>query len=324
VRALVSGGAGFIGSHLVDALVARGDEVTIVDDLSTGRGENVAGAIGRGAKLIAADVTDRAAIRRVCDELRPARVLHLAAQVDVRISVGDPGHDARVNVEGTVNLLDAAHRAGAGGFVLASSCAVYGEPEDGTVPLAETAALRPGSPYGQAKLAAEGYVALYRDLHGLGAASLRFGNVYGPRQGAVGEAGVVSIFCKELVAGGRPTVFGEGTQTRDFVYVGDVVEAILATSDASATGEFNVGTGRETSVLELVELMASAAERDDFSPRMEPPRAGEIDRMALDPALLHSALGWADSVGLEDGLARTWDWARNALAPGPEEPSPTL
>jgi UDP-glucose 4-epimerase len=307
VKALVSGGAGFIGSHLVDALVARGDEVTIIDDLSTGRGENIADAMARGARLIPADVTDLAAVERICLGCRPDRVFHLAAQVDVRVSVSDPGLDVRVNVEGTVNLLDAARQAGAGGFVLASSCAVYGEPAEGAVPLREDSPLRPGSPYGQAKLAAEGYVALYRELHRLQTASLRFGNVYGPRQGAVGEAGVVSIFCRQLIQGGRPTVFGDGNQTRDFVYVGDVVRAILAASDRDAIGEFNVGTGRETSVLELVEHLATIGGRADFVPEMEPGRPGEIARMALNADRLRSRLDWRPQVPVEVGLRQTWE-----------------
>jgi len=320
---VVTGGAGFIGSHLVDALVERGDEVTVIDDLSTGRGENLAAAIGRGAKLIPADVTDAQAVSRICGDFRPERIFHLAAQVDVRISVSDPGLDARVNVEGTVNMLDAARAHGAGGFVLASSCAVYGEPVEGSVPLAETAQLSPGSPYGQAKLAAEGYVALYRELHGLRAASLRFGNVYGPRQGAVGEAGVVSIFSRLLASGGTPTVFGDGEQTRDFVYVGDIVAALLAAAEAEAVGEFNVGTGLETSVLELLDALGSASGRGELTPEMAPPRAGEIDRMALDAGRLRSALGWREEVGLADGLQRTWDSIVAGDA-GPEQASPTL
>jgi UDP-glucose 4-epimerase len=333
VKALVSGGAGFIGSHLVDALIARGDRVTVVDDLSTGRGENIADAMARGAKLVPADVTDRAAIERVCHNFRPDRVFHLAAQVDVRVSVRDPGLDVRVNVEGTVNLLEAARNAGAGGFVLASSCAVYGEPDNSSVPLTETAPLRPGSPYGQAKLAAEGYVALYRDLHDMAAASLRFGNVYGPRQGAVGEAGVVSIFCRELISGGRPIVFGDGLQTRDFVYVGDVVNALLAASDRKAVGEFNVGTGVETTVLDLVEELGTIGGRADFIPEQQPPRAGEIARMALDATRLRTALGWRESVPLDVGLRRTWESNRTrrhgpgragAIPASPEPGSPTL
>ena len=162
----------------------------------------------------------------------------------MRVSVSDPGFDVRANVEGTVNVLEAARARGRGGFVLASSCAVYGEPAAATVPLAESARSAPAPPYGQAKLAAEGYVALYRQLHGLRAVSMRFGNVYGPRQGAVGEAGVVAIFCRALIQGGSPPLFGDGTQTRDFVYVGDVVDALLAAADAGALGEFNVGTGK--------------------------------------------------------------------------------
>lgn len=307
MKALVSGGAGFIGSHLVDALIARGDEVTVIDDLSTGRGENIADAMAKGARLIPADVTDLAAVERVCRNYRPDRVFHLAAQVDVRVSVSDPGLDVRVNVEGTVNLLEAARKTGAGGFVLASSCAVYGEPEPGTVPLTESARLRPGSPYGQAKLAAEGYVALYRELHGLPAASMRFGNVYGPRQGAVGEAGVVAIFCRELIQGGSPLLFGDGTQTRDFVYVGDVVAAMLAASDRGALGEFNVGTGKETSVLDLIDQLATIGGRADFIPEQMPARAGEIDRMALDATRLRSSLGWMERTPIEIGLRLTWE-----------------
>jgi len=313
MRALVSGGAGFIGSHLVDALVDRGDEVTVVDDLSSGRAENLTDAVARGARLITGDVADPVAVARICDELRPERVFHLAAQVDVRTSVSHPGHDVRVNVEGTVNLLEASRRAGAGGFVLASSCAVYGEPAPGAVPLSELAALRPAAPYGQAKLAAEGYVALFRQLHGFPGASLRFGNVYGPRQGAVGEAGVVSIFCRLLDEGGRPTVYGSGRQTRDFVYVADIVAALLAASDHGAVGEFNVGTGHETSVLDLVDLLARASGRDDFEPVMAPPRAGEIDRMALDASRIRNALGWHEQTALDHGLRSTWESASPTL-----------
>ena len=322
MRALVTGGAGFIGSHLVDALVGRGDQVTVLDDLSTGRAENLTGAIARGARLVTGDVVDAATVQRVCDEARPDLVFHLAAQVDVRISVAEPGRDVRINVEGSVNVLEAARRSGVSGVAVASSCAVYGEPATGDVPLAEGAPLRPSSPYGQAKLAAEGYAALFRELHGLRAASLRFGNVYGPRQGAVGEAGVVSIFCRELARGGRPTVFGSGTQTRDFVYVGDVVAALLAAADAGAVGELNVGTARETTVLELVQLLAAAGGRADFTPIMDAPRAGEIERMALDPTRIRSVLGWRERTTLEQGIGLTWAWAAEALAPGP--PSPTL
>ena len=316
MKAFVSGGAGFIGSHLVDALVDRGDEVLVVDDLSTGRGLNLTGAMAGGAQLIPGDVTDLAAVERVISKFRPDVVFHLAAQVDVRISVEDPGFDVRVNVEGTVNLLEAARRASAGGFVFASSCATYGEPSEAALPLDERAPLRPGSPYGQAKLAAEGYVALYRELHGMRAANMRFGNVYGPRQSSVGEAGVVAIFCRQMVAGGTPVVFGTGNQTRDFVYVGDVVSALLAAADSGASGEYNVGTSIETSVLDLIEKLAAVGGRADFIPEMKPARAGEIDRMVLDASRIAEHLGWSPAVDLESGLRRTWEfYARRRHAP---------
>jgi UDP-glucose 4-epimerase len=316
VKAFVSGGAGFIGSHLVDALVERGDEVLIVDDLSTGRGLNIADAMARGARLIPADVTDLAAVERAISNFRPDVVFHLAAQVDVRVSVEDPGFDVRVNVEGAVNLLEAARRVDADRFVFASSCATYGESPDESLPLTERAPLRPGSPYGQAKLAAEGYVALYRELHGMRAANMRFGNVYGPRQSSVGEAGVVAIFCRQMIAGSTPAVFGTGNQTRDFVYVGDVVRALIAAADTGASGEYNVGTSIETSVLDLVDTLASVGGRADFIPEMKPGRAGEIERMALDPSRAAEHLHWKPQVELDTGLRLTWEfYARRRHSP---------
>jgi UDP-glucose 4-epimerase len=306
MKALVTGGAGFIGSHLVDALVARGDRVVVIDDLSTGNGANITSALEKGATLIPADVTDLAAVKRAVADFRPDCVFHLAAQVDVRVSVGDPGLDVRINVEGTVNLLETARSVGTRNFVLASSCAVYGEPDDGSLPLVEKAPLRPGSPYGQAKLAAEGYTALYRDLHGMRTANLRFGNVYGPRQGSVGEAGVVAIFCRALIGGGIPQVFGSGEQTRDFVYVGDVVRALLAAADGDVSGEFNVGTGIETSVLDLIEELAIVGGRRDFIPEQLPPRPGEVERMILDSTLARERLRWEPRTGLREGLTETW------------------
>ena len=316
MKAFVSGGAGFIGSHLADALVERGDQVLIVDDLSTGRGLNIASAMAKGAQLIPADVTDLAAVERAISHFRPDVVFHLAAQVDVRVSVEDPGLDVRVNVEGTVNLLEAARRVSCDRFVFASSCATYGEPSPGELPLGERSPLRPDSPYGQAKLAAEGYVALYRELHGMHAANMRFGNVYGPRQGGVGEAGVVAIFCRQLISGATPVVFGSGTQTRDFVYVGDVVTALLAAADRGASSEYNVGTAIETSVLDLVDELATASGRADFIPEMKPGRPGEVERMALDRSLAAAHLGWEPRTDLATGLRLTWDAnARTRHAP---------
>jgi len=317
MRALVSGGAGFIGSTLVDALLARGDEVVIVDDLSTGREVNVASAMSAGAKLIPADVRDARSLQSIVAVHRPQLVFHLAAQVDVRISVSDPGRDVRVNVEGTVNMLDAAQRAGAQSFVFASSCAVYGDPFNGkrrgsggaismdAFPLTEDAKVRPDAPYGQGKLGAEGYVALYRNLHGLRTVSLRFANVYGPRQNPLGESGVVAIFCDRLVNGGRPTIYGDGTQTRDFLFVHDAVAALLAAGDSNVGGEFNIGTGVETTVLDVAEKLRKLSGRDDFQPDIESANPGEIKRMALASGLADAELGWQPSVGFDEGLQRT-------------------
>lgn len=306
MKALVTGGAGFIGSNLVDALLERGDGVVVVDDLSTGRHANLERAIAGGAELIVEDVADGQATLRVCEAVRPELVFHLAAQIDVRRSVADPAFDARVNVEGTINLLEGALRCGARRFVFASTGgAIYGEGAGRELPLGEDAARAPEAPYGQSKLAAEGYADLYGRLHGLSAVSLRLGNVYGPRQDPLGEAGVVAIFCGKLAEGGRPTVYGDGRQTRDYIYVGDVVEALLAAAGSEARGALNVGTGRETAVLELVERLARIGGRRDFEPRMAPPRPGEIERIALDCSRATEALGWRARVELGEGLERT-------------------
>jgi UDP-glucose 4-epimerase len=335
MRALVSGGAGFIGSTLVDALLARGDEVVIVDDLSTGREINVTAALDAGATLIPADVRDARSLESIVAVRRPQVVFHLAAQVDVRISVSDPGRDVRVNVEGTVNMLDAARRAGAQSFVFASSCAVYGDPFNGhrkdrdaismdAFPLTEDAPVRPDAPYGQGKLGAEGYVALYHNLHGLRTVSLRFANVYGPRQNPLGESGVVAIFCDRLTGGGRPTIYGDGTQTRDFLFVDDAVAALLAAADSNVSGTFNVGTGIETTVLEVAEKVKRLGERPDFTPDIEPARAGEIERMALCSDLAEAELGWRSAVSFDEGLQRTlggWTPARGARTGDPDSES---
>jgi len=338
MRALVSGGAGFIGSTLVDALLARGDEVVVIDDLSTGRGTNLSAAMARDAKLIPADVRDSHSMKSILEVHRPQTVFHLAAQVDVRISVSDPGRDVRVNVEGTVNLLDAARRAGAESFVFASSCAVYGDPHNGRhhprgarpmrrqeeLPLTEDASVRPDAPYGQGKLGAEGYVALYRNLHGLRTVSLRFANVYGPRQNPLGESGVVAIFCGRLANGGRPTVYGDGMQTRDYLYVDDAVAALIAAANSDVGGEFNIGTGVETSVVDLAEKVRRIGGRDDFQPEVAPPHPGEIRRMALSSELARAELGWEFTMSLDDGLKRTlggWAWSPDGDKAQQSEPA---
>ncbi len=306
MEALVTGGAGFIGSHLVDALLDRGDHVVVVDDLSTGRRENLDDAVAKGAVLVETDITDAAAVAKAFETGRPEVVFHLAAQIDVRRSVSDPVFDLGVNVGGTLNLLEAARQTQARRFVLASTGgAIYGEGSGRQLPLDEQAECRPGAHYGQSKYAAEGYLSLYGRLYGLSAVALRLGNVYGPRQDPLGEAGVVAIFCGVLLGGGTPRVFGDGRQTRDYVYVGDVVEAFLAGAASEAQGTYNIGTAVETSVLELGRLLAGVCERE-FDPQMAPPRPGEVQRIAIDSARAASELGWRPgTTTLEQGLRAT-------------------
>jgi UDP-glucose 4-epimerase len=306
MRSVVTGGSGFIGSNLVDALVERGDEVTVIDDLSTGRRENLDGALTQGAELVEADVRDAEAMTAVVRERNPELIFHLAAQIDVRRSVADPAFDASINVGGTANLLEAARAAESQRFVFVSTGgAIYGEGEGKQLPLDENAAEEPLAPYGQSKLAGEGYVSLYRRLYGLSGVNLRLGNVYGPRQDPLGEAGVIAIFCGRLRGSEAPTVFGDGTQTRDYVYVGDVVEAALTAASSDANGSFNIGTGRETSVLDLVELLRELGGVDGFTPEFAPPRAGEVQRISLDCSRAGKELGWRASIDLRQGLAQT-------------------
>jgi UDP-glucose 4-epimerase len=295
MRAIVTGGAGFIGSHVVDALLARGEEVHVLDDLSKGRRENVA----EGAMLHVADVREP---DEVFDAVRPRAVLHLAAQADVRVSVERPAFDAEVNVLGTLRILEAARRHDAKVVLASTGGAIYGEC-DGPAP--ESAPRRPLSPYGTSKLAAEEYLATYNRLYGGGHVSLRLANVYGPRQVVHGEAGVVAIFMGLLRDGGTPLIYGDGTQTRDYVYVGDVAEAALAALEPDG-GVFNVGTGVETSVLELYDAVGrvSGIER---AARHAPVRRGELSRSVLDVSLAARELGWTPRVALADGLARTWE-----------------
>jgi UDP-glucose 4-epimerase len=305
MTALVTGGAGFIGSHLVDALLARGEEVIVVDDLSTGRRENLSAALARGAVLVEADIRDAGGVRDVFDAHSPELVLHLAAQMDVRRSVADPLFDLSVNVGGTVNLLEASRNGPTDRFVFASTGgAIYGEGAGRNPPLDEDDECLPDAPYGQSKLAGEGYLSLYRRLYDLSAIALRLGNVYGPRQDPHGEAGVVAIFCGALLGGSRPRVFGDGHQTRDYIYVDDVVRALLAASDSGVGGTFNVGTGIETSVLDLGNLLGEICARP-FEPEMAPERPGEVARIAIDSARASEALGWRATTPLRDGLEAT-------------------
>src|SRR5918994_4141450 len=308
MRCLVTGGAGFIGSNLVDALLARGDEVTVVDDLSTGRRGNLDSALAAGAELVEMDIRDGDALSELARERRPEKIFHLAAQIDVRKSLEDPAFDAAVNVGGTANVLEAARASECGRVVsISTGGAIYGEGEGQELPLPEDAPIAPLSAYGQSKFAAEGYVSLYERLYGLAGVSLRLGNVYGPRQDPLGEAGVIAIFCGLLKEGGRPTVFGDGTQTRDYIYVGDVVAAALAAADSEASGPINVGTGRETTVLELVEALRELGGAEGFEPEFAPARTGEVQRIAVDAGRAERELGWRAEMDLDEGLRVTLD-----------------
>lgn len=308
----MTGGAGFIGSHLVDALLGRGDSVLVVDDLSSGRRENLAGAFEQGVRLAEGSIEDAGFIGEQVAEFAPDLVFHLAAQVDVRKAVADPQHDAGVNVIGTINLLEAARALPGVAIVFASTGgAIYGEGEGRELPFAETAPAAPESAYGTSKLSGEAYIGLYRRLYDMPGVAMRFGNVYGPRQDPHGEAGVVAIF-SGLLREGRPLrVFGDGAQTRDYVFVADVVEAMLASAAAlgergsELEGPFNVGTGVETSVLELASRLGAAA---GLEPAIhhEPERLGEVQRVSIDPAAAGRELGWAPGTDLDAGLAQTY------------------
>ena len=304
MHCLVTGGAGFIGSNLVDALITRGDTVTVVDNLSTGKRANLARALENGAELKAIDVTDRAAVAEVFAAIRPQLVFHLAAQVDVRTSVENPVHDVTTNVLGAIVVLEAARAAGVRRLVNSSTGGgLYGEA--GTLPTPEDHPVRPLAPYGQSKYAAEGYCELYHRLHGLSTVSLRYGNVYGPRQDVHGEAGVVAIFCGHVVDGGRPVVYGDGRQTRDWVDVADVVRANLRAAETDLNGPINIGWGRETSVLELLDALGAQGNRGALqSPRFAPERAGEVRRSCLDVTRARAELGWEAQIELAEGLRR--------------------
>jgi UDP-glucose 4-epimerase len=300
LRAVVTGGAGFIGSNVVDALVARGDEVHVLDDLSSGKRENVSDR----AHLHVGDI--RADAASLFEGVRPDVCFHLGAQIDVRVSLERPDHDADVNIVGTIRVLEAARERGSKLVFSSTGGAIYGECDG---PAAEDHAREPLAPYGVSKLGAEEYIAAYNRLYGSSHVALRYGNVYGPRQDPHGEAGVVAIFMNALRDGQTPRIYGDGRQTRDYVFVGDVVSATLAAEEHDG-GAFNVGTGKETSVLELYEHIQRAAgiERE---PEFADPRPGELQRSVLDPSLAASELGWRPERGLDDGLAATWAWIRS-------------
>ena len=295
MRAAVTGGAGFIGSHVVDALVERGDEVHVVDNLATGRREN----LNPQATLHERDI--REPLDDLFAELRPEAIVHLAAQADVGTSVERPLFDAEVNVVGTLNVLEAARPHGAQVVFSSTGGAIYGECER---PAREDDERRPLSPYGTAKLAAEEYLATWNRLHGTRHVALRFANVYGPRQLAKLEGGVVAIFTDRLRAGEPVTIFGDGEQTRDYVYVGDVVRAVLAALGREG-GVYNVGTGTETSVNELFEQCRRVAGVEAEASHA-PARAGDVLHSVLDVSRSERELGWRPETPLAEGLRLTW------------------
>lgn len=300
MRAVVTGGAGFIGSTLVDELLARGDEVHVVDDLSAGKRDQVAPA----ATLHVLDI--REPLADALADVRPEVVFHLAAQVDVRVSVADPAGDARTNVLGTVNVLELARVHDAQVVFASTGGAIYGECDER--PARENDERRPLSPYGTSKLAGEEYLATWNRLYGTRHVALRLGNVYGPRQDPHGEAGVVAIFLSRIAEARSGTIFGDGAQTRDYIFVGDVVRAFVAAVGVDG-GVFNVGTGIETSVLGLWEASRKATGADADVVH-DPPRLGELARSCLDPSRAAQELGWRAEVPLAEGLRRTWEWIR--------------
>ncbi|MCA1563066.1 MAG: GDP-mannose 4,6-dehydratase [Acidobacteria bacterium] len=295
--AIVTGGAGFIGSHVVDALLGDGVRALVVDDLSTGRAERVA----EEADLEQVDITDAGALDSVVDTARPEAIYHLAAQSSVTVSVTDPSRDCAVNVQGTLNVLEAAGRQGAPVVFTSTGGALYGN--DAPIPTPEDRIPAPLAPYGASKWAGEAYVATWAESSQIPHAICRLGNVYGPRQSPHGEAGVVAIFSHHLWRRQAPTVFGFGRPTRDYVHVDDVVRAMIAAR--GVRGVFNIATGIETDVMTILDHLQEAAETT-IDPTLAPLRPGELERSCMDPSRARAELGWQAETELGDGLGRTY------------------
>ncbi len=301
MRVLVTGGAGFIGSHLADAFLARGDEVNVADDLSAGQ----PGRLDDQVVLHKVGMGDAASLGAVVAQTRPELICHLAAQIDVRLSVDSPARDTEINVLGTVNVLEAARAVDARVLFASSGGAICGR--DAPIPSSEDFPPLPESPYGVAKYCAEQYIGLYNRLHHTRHSIMRLANVYGPRQDPGGEAGVIPIFCRAVLTGTPPTVYGDGTQTRDYVHVRDVVRGFLAAAAVPGPGTWNIGTGTEVSVLGLVHIIAAAAGRP-VRLEFRPPRAGELQRSVLDVGRAARDLGWTADTGLADGIRDVYTW----------------
>ncbi|HEV3480478.1 MAG TPA: NAD-dependent epimerase/dehydratase family protein [Gaiellaceae bacterium] len=305
MRVAVTGGAGFIGSHVADAFIERGEEVLVVDDLSSGDRNNVPAA----AAFAEADVADKNDLQSALEGFRPQLICHLAAQASVTVSVENPELDFASNVRGTFNICQVAAALEAPVVFASTGGALYGD--DAPIPTPETYVAQPLSPYGASKLAGESFVATQARAQGLANAVLRLGNVYGPRQNAHGEAGVVAIFSDRLLSGETPVAYGHGKPTRDYIHVADVTRAFLAAGDSDTPGTFNIGWGKETSVLELLDVLQRAA-GTTAEPKLEPLRPGELRRSALDSTSAAQTLGWRPQVELEQGLAETFRWYASA------------
>jgi UDP-glucose 4-epimerase len=307
VRIMVTGGAGFIGSTLVDLLLAEGHEVHVVDSLARGTGANLAGAGQHTFHRL--DINDPALVD-VCAEVAPEVICHLAAQIDVRHSVTDPANDARQNVLGTINVAEAARKAGTRKIVFASSGgSIYGTPDD--LPVGEDTPVNPLSPYAVSKVSGELYLNAFRQLYGLECTVLALANVYGPRQDPHGEAGVIAIFARALLAGEPTRIFGDGGNTRDYVFVGDVASAFLAATGSAGNGRrYNIGTGVQTSDRELHRLVAQAVGAPD-EPEGSPARLGDLRASALDASRAAAELGWTAQVPVAEGVRRTVDYFRS-------------
>lgn len=308
MRVVVTGGAGFVGSHVADAFLERGDDVLVVDDLSSGSRENVPPA----AELAELDVADGPKLRKRLDAFRPDLICHLAAQASVTVSVTNPDLDFASNVRGTFNVCQAAAELQTRVLFASTGGALYGN--DAPIPTPETYVAQPLSPYGASKLAGEAFVSTQARSHGLAHAVLRLGNVYGPRQNAHGEAGVVAIFSDRLLNDRVPIVYGHGRPTRDYVHVADVTRAFLLAADSGLAGTFNIGWGTEVSVLELLEVLQRAA-GTTVEPQLEPLRPGELDRSAIDSSAAAQEWGWRPEIPLDEGVAETFRWYASRQAP---------
>jgi UDP-glucose 4-epimerase len=302
-RALVTGGAGFIGSHVADAFIDRGYEVVVLDDLSTGKRENVP----ERAEVAVVDITDAEVLASALDGADV--VCHLAAQASVTVSVERPDYDCNVNVHGTLNVCELARRSSAPVVFASTGGALYGD--NVPMPTGEELTPRPLSPYGASKQAAEAYVQTWARLHRLPNVVLRLGNVYGPRQNAHGEAGVVAIFSEKLLAGEPPSLRGEGEPTRDYVHVGDVAHAFVLAAESGKAGVYNVGTGVQTSTARLLGILQDSA-GTSLEPQQEPLKDGELKASALDASRIERDLGWRPTVAVDAGLRETFAWYRDA------------